>query len=48
MKYSERDLIRYYTTKDRKRFFDVLEALRQSDIPLDNDTLELFRIFNRI
>lgn len=38
----------YYTTKDRKRFFDVLEALRQSDIPIDNDTLELFRIFNRI
>lgn len=36
----------YYDTKDRRHFFETMEELKQSDIPIDNDTLETFRIFN--
>lgn len=35
----------YFSTKDREAFFDVLSALKQSDIIIDQETLELIRVF---
>lgn len=35
----------YFSNGDRKRFFDVMEELRNSDIVIDNETLELIRVF---
>lgn len=36
----------YYNIKDSRRFLETMEELKQSDIPIDNDTLETFRIFS--
>lgn len=36
----------YFTIEDRAKFFDVLNRLRQSDIVIDKETLELIRIFS--
>lgn len=36
----------YFTTRDREAFFETLEALKKSDIVIDNETLELIRIFS--
>lgn len=36
----------YFTIEDKSRFFDVLNRLRQSDIVIDKETLELIRIFS--
>jgi hypothetical protein len=36
----------YYSIKDTDNFFAIMEHLRQSDIPIDSNTLETFRIFN--
>lgn len=35
----------YFSNGDRKRFFDVMEELRNSNIVIDNETLELIRVF---
>lgn len=35
----------YFSNGDRKRFFDVMEELRDSNIVIDNETLELIRVF---
>lgn len=35
----------YFTCKEREAFFEVLDAVKKSDIVLDNETLELIRIF---
>ncbi len=36
----------YYSVKDRERFFNTLEALKNSQIVLDNETLEMIRVFS--
>lgn len=36
----------YFTIGDKAKFFDVLNSLRQSDIVIDKETLELIRIFS--
>ncbi len=36
----------YFTIEDKNKFFDVLNRLRQSDIVIDKETLELIRIFS--
>jgi hypothetical protein len=36
----------YYSIKDKDNFFTTMEQLKQSDIPIDSNTLETFRIFN--
>jgi len=36
----------YFTIEDKVKFFDVLNRLRQSDIVIDKETLELIRIFS--
>ena len=36
----------YFTIEDKAKFFDVLNRLRQSDIVIDKETLELIRIFS--
>lgn len=35
----------YFTTGNRKRFFEVLDRLKKSDIIIDKETLELIRTF---
>ncbi len=35
----------YFTMKNKAAFFQTLEALKQSDVVIDNETLELIRIF---
>lgn len=36
----------YYASGKREKFFQVLERLKESECIIDNDTLELIRIFN--
>lgn len=36
----------YFTRNDREQFFEVLEKLKQSKVVIDQETLELIRIFN--
>ncbi len=36
----------YFTSKNREAFFQTLDALKSSDIVIDNETLELIRIFS--
>lgn len=36
----------YFTVKNREAFFQTLDALKKSDIVIDNETLELIRIFS--
>lgn len=36
----------YFTQGDRKRFFEVLNRLKKSDIVIDRETLDLMRIFS--
>ena len=35
----------YFSNGDREKFFQVLEELRNSNIVIDNETLELIRVF---
>lgn len=35
----------YFTTNDRERFFATMAALKQSDIVIDQETLEMIRVF---
>lgn len=35
----------YFSCGDREAFFRVLEQLKQSDVVIDNETLELIRVF---
>lgn len=35
----------YFTSNQRERFFSVLEELRKSSIVIDNETLEMIRVF---
>lgn len=35
----------YYETKNREAFFDVMKALKQSEIMIDTETLEMVRVF---
>lgn len=36
----------YFSIQDKKRFFDTLNKLKQSDIVIDRDTLDLIRVFS--
>ena len=36
----------YFTEGNKKHFFDELEKLKNSDIVIDRETLELIRIFS--
>lgn len=36
----------YFTTENKEKFFAVLKKLRQSDVVIDKETLELIRIFS--
>lgn len=36
----------YFSTQDRTHFFDVLNRLKQSNIVIDRDTLDLIRVFS--
>ena len=36
----------YFTVRNREAFFQTLEALKKSDVVIDNETLELIRIFS--
>lgn len=36
----------YFTTKRREAFFETLHALKQSDVVIDHETLELIRLFS--
>lgn len=36
----------YYTTQNSRLFFETMQELKQSDIPIDNDTLEILRTFS--
>lgn len=36
----------YYTMKDREAFFRTLTELKKSDVVIDNETLELIRVFS--
>lgn len=36
----------YYTTQNSRLFFETMEELKQSDIPIDNNTLEILRTFS--
>ena len=35
----------YYTTGSREQFFRVMEELRTSEVPIDQETLEMVRVF---
>lgn len=35
----------YFSTQDRTRFFEVMDRLKQSNIVIDRDTLDLIRVF---
>lgn len=35
----------YFSCGDRDSFFRVLDELKQSDVVIDNETLELIRVF---
>lgn len=36
----------YFTSQNKKLFFQTLDALKQSNVVIDNETLELIRIFS--
>lgn len=36
----------YFTVRNREAFFQTLDALKKSDVVIDNETLELIRIFS--
>lgn len=36
----------YFKTNDKEKFFAVMEELKQSDIVIDSEVLEVFRIFS--
>lgn len=36
----------YFVVRNRKAFFQTLDALKKSDVVIDNETLELIRIFS--
>ncbi|MCI8441534.1 MAG: hypothetical protein HFG27_03250 [Provencibacterium sp.] len=36
----------YFTSKNREAFFETLSALKSSEVVIDNETLELIRIFS--
>lgn len=36
----------YFTMGEREKFFQVMQELKQSDVIIDNETLELIRIFS--
>lgn len=36
----------YFTVRNREAFFETLDALKKSDVVIDNETLELIRIFS--
>lgn len=36
----------YFTTKNKNAFFETFNALKKSDIVIDNETLELIRLFS--
>lgn len=36
----------YYSTHNSRQFFETMQELRESNIPIDSDTLETFRMFN--
>ena len=36
----------YFTREDREAFLQTLQELRESDIMVDSETLELIRIFS--
>lgn len=36
----------YFSVRNREAFFTTLDALRQSDVVIDNETLELIRLFS--
>lgn len=36
----------YFRTKRKKEFFETFHALKQSDVVIDNETLELIRLFS--
>lgn len=36
----------YFTTKNKEAFFRMLEELKRSDVVIDNEVLELIRVFN--
>ena len=36
----------YFTTQDREKFFEVLNELKASEIVIDQETLELIRVFS--
>lgn len=35
----------YFSLDSREQFFEVMDELRSSDIVIDNETLELIRVF---
>ena len=36
----------YFARQDREAFFETMEALKKSDVVINNETLELIRIFS--
>lgn len=36
----------YFTTRNKNAFFETLNALKKSDVVIDNETLELIRLFS--
>lgn len=36
----------YFTTRNKAAFFETFEALKKSDVVIDNETLELIRLFS--
>lgn len=36
----------YFTTRNKNAFFETFNALKQSDVVIDNETLELIRLFS--
>ena len=36
----------YFAEQNREKFFETLETLKRSDVLIDNETLELIRIFS--
>ena len=36
----------YFAMKNRDAFFDTLAALKQSNVVIDRDTLELIKVFS--
>lgn len=36
----------FFTTQDRERFFEVMNQLKASEIVIDQETLELIRVFS--